>query len=189
MNISTFGGKYGIHCTSRMQLDNPDFADDPAPLSHTQEQKQGKTNSVEAVSEAVGVNIHRGKSKILRYNTTCTNPITINGEVLGDVKTFTYLSSIIDEHGGSDADMKGRIGKARAAYVQMTNIWNAKQLSANTKVRIFNTSVQTVQLYGAGTTKNMQVFINRFLYKIHLIRWPDIIAYNILLERTNEIPA
>ncbi|VDP52459.1 unnamed protein product [Schistosoma margrebowiei] len=48
----------------------------------------------------------QGKSKILRYNTACTNIDTIDGEDLGDVKTFTYLSSIIDEHGGSDEDVK-----------------------------------------------------------------------------------
>ncbi|VDP12507.1 unnamed protein product, partial [Schistosoma margrebowiei] len=51
------------------------------------------------------------------------------------------MGSIIDEHGGSDADVKARIGKARAAYLQLRNIWNSKQLSTNTKVRIFNTNV------------------------------------------------
>ncbi|VDP40918.1 unnamed protein product [Schistosoma margrebowiei] len=39
-----------------------------------------------------------------------------------DVKTFTYLGSIINEHGGSDADVKARIVKARAAYLQLKNI-------------------------------------------------------------------
>ncbi|VDO57021.1 unnamed protein product, partial [Schistosoma margrebowiei] len=58
-----------------------------------------------------------------------------------DVKTFTYLGSIIDEEGGSDADVKARIGKARVPYLQLRNIWNSKQLSTNTKVRIFNTNV------------------------------------------------
>ncbi|VDO96255.1 unnamed protein product [Schistosoma margrebowiei] len=47
--------------------------------------------------------------------------------------TFTYLGSIIDEQGGSDADVKARIGKARTAYLQLRNIWNSKQLSTNTK--------------------------------------------------------
>ncbi|VDP47240.1 unnamed protein product [Schistosoma curassoni] len=56
------------------------------------------------------LNIHKEKSKIFRHNTECTNPITIDGEDLEDVKTFTYLGSIIDEHGGSDADVKERIG-------------------------------------------------------------------------------
>ncbi|VDP35538.1 unnamed protein product [Schistosoma margrebowiei] len=53
----------------------------------------------------------------------------IDGDNLEDVKTFTYLVSIIDEHGGSDANVKTWIGKARAAYLQLKNIWNSKQLS------------------------------------------------------------
>ncbi|VDP66846.1 unnamed protein product [Schistosoma mattheei] len=77
---------------------------------------QEKTTSIVAASAALSLNIHKGKSKILRYHTACTNSITIDGEHLEDVKTFTYLGSIIGEHGGSDADAKARIGKARAAF-------------------------------------------------------------------------
>ncbi|VDP46919.1 unnamed protein product [Schistosoma margrebowiei] len=93
-----------------MQLDDLNFADDLTFLQHTQQQMHEKTNSVAAASAAVGLSIHKGKSKILRCNTTRTNLITIDGEDLEDVKTFTYLGSIIDEHGGSDADVKARIG-------------------------------------------------------------------------------
>ncbi|VDP75006.1 unnamed protein product [Schistosoma mattheei] len=107
---------------------------------------QEKTTSIAADSAAVGLNIHKWKSKISRYNTACTNPITIDGENLEDVKTFTYLGSIIDEHGGSDADVKARIVKARAVYLQLKNIWSSKQLSTNNKVRIFNANVNTVLL-------------------------------------------
>ncbi|VDP82484.1 unnamed protein product [Schistosoma mattheei] len=67
---------------------------------------QETTTSVAPASTAVGLNIHKGKSKILRYNTACNNQITIDGEDLENVKTFTYLGSIIDEHRGSDADVK-----------------------------------------------------------------------------------
>ncbi|VDP39767.1 unnamed protein product [Schistosoma margrebowiei] len=129
MKTSTSEGKHGIQWTSRMQLDDLDFADDLVLLSQSQQQMQEKTTSV----AAVGLNIHKGKSKILRYNTACTNPVTIDGEDLEDVKTFTYLGRIIDEHSGSDADVKGRIGKARAAYLQLRNIKNSKQLSTSTK--------------------------------------------------------
>ncbi|VDO77833.1 unnamed protein product [Schistosoma mattheei] len=115
--MSTSERKHKIQWTARMQLDDLDFVDGLALLSHTQQQIQ-KTTSV----AAVGLNIHKGKSKILRYNTECTNPITIDGEDLEDVKTFTYLGSIIDEQGGSDADVKVWMGKARAAYLQLKNI-------------------------------------------------------------------
>ncbi|VDP42451.1 unnamed protein product [Schistosoma curassoni] len=71
---------------------------------------------------------------------SCINPVTIDGEDLEDVKTITHSGSIIDGHGGSDTDVKARIGKARAAYLQLKNIWNAKQLSTNTKLSTQSTS-------------------------------------------------
>ncbi|VDP30833.1 unnamed protein product [Schistosoma mattheei] len=83
-----------------MQLDDLDLAVDMALLSLTQQQMQ-KTTSV----AAVGLNIHKEESKILRYNTAFIDPITTE-EDFEDVETFTYLDGIIDEHGGSDADVK-----------------------------------------------------------------------------------
>ncbi|KAH9592631.1 Laminin subunit gamma-1 [Schistosoma haematobium] len=148
MKASTSEGKRGIQWTSKMQLDDLDFADDLAILSQTQQQMQEKTTSVAAASAAVGLNTHKGESKILRYNTACTNPVTIDGEDLEDVKTFTYLGSIIDEHGGSDADAKALIGKARAAYFQLRNIWNSKQLSVNKPIPSSEFSIQmSTQFY------------------------------------------
>ncbi|VDP40853.1 unnamed protein product [Schistosoma mattheei] len=139
-----------------MQLDDLDFAYNLALLSHTQQQMQEKTTSVAAASAKVGLNIHKRKSKILRYNTTCTNQITLDGEALDDVKTFTYLGSITNEHGGCDTDVKSRIGKARVAYLQLKSIWNSKQLSTNTRVRIFSTNIKTVLLYGGGNLENYE---------------------------------
>ncbi|VDP45141.1 unnamed protein product [Schistosoma margrebowiei] len=93
MKTSTSEGKHGIQWTSRMQLEDLDCADDLALLSHTQQQMQEKTNNVAEASAAVGLNMHKGKSRILRYDTECTNPITIDGEDLEDVKTFTYWAA------------------------------------------------------------------------------------------------
>ncbi|VDO59346.1 unnamed protein product [Schistosoma margrebowiei] len=71
------------------QLDDLDFADDLALLSHTHEQMQIKTANVAAVSASVGLNIHKGKTKVLKYNTENNNPITLDGETLEDVGSFT----------------------------------------------------------------------------------------------------
>ncbi|VDO75656.1 unnamed protein product [Schistosoma margrebowiei] len=192
MKTSTSEGNHGIQWTSRMQLDDLDFADDLVPLSQAQQQMQEKTNSVAAASAAVGLNIHKGKSKVLRYNTACTDPITIDGEDLEDVKFFTYLGSINDEQGGSVADVKARIGKARAAYLQLRNIWNSKQLSTKTKVRILNTNVKAVLLYWEETWRTtkaiiqkLQVFVNSCLRKILRIRWSDTISNKNYLLKTN----
>ncbi|VDP38265.1 unnamed protein product [Schistosoma curassoni] len=89
---------------------------------------QTKTASVAAVSASVGLSIHKGRTKFLNYNPENRNPITLDGETLEDVESFTYMRSIIDEQEGSDADIKARIDKARTAFLQLKNIWNSKQL-------------------------------------------------------------
>ncbi|VDP59340.1 unnamed protein product [Schistosoma curassoni] len=187
METSTSEGKYGIQWTVQNQLDDLDFADDLALLSHTHGQMQIKTASVAAVSESVGLNIHKRKSKILRH----TSPITPDGETLGDVESFTYLRNI-SEQGGSHADVKARIVKARVTFQQLKNRWNSKQLSTNIKVRIFNTNVKTVLTYGAATwrttttiIKKVQVILSSFLCKTLNIRCLDTISNNLLWERTN----
>ncbi|KAH9596739.1 Laminin subunit gamma-1 [Schistosoma haematobium] len=131
MKTSTSERKHGIQWTARMQMDDLDFAQNLALLSHAQQQIKEKIASVVAVSATVSLNIHKGKSKILRYNTACTNPITLDGEDLEDVKPFKYLGSIIDEHNGHDAHVKARIGKARPEYLQLKNIWDSEQLSTS----------------------------------------------------------
>ena len=43
-------------------------------------------------------------------------PVTIEGAELGEVESSTYLGSVMEKSGGTDADVKTRIGKARSAY-------------------------------------------------------------------------
>ncbi|VDO22420.1 unnamed protein product [Schistosoma margrebowiei] len=178
MKTSTSERKHGIQWIANNQLDDLDFADDLALLSHTHEQMQTNTASVSAISASN------------------SNLITLDGETLEGVQSFMYLRSIIDEQGGSDADIKAKIGKSRATFLQLKNIWNSKQLSTNIKVRIFNTNVKAVLLHGAETwrtttttIKKVQVFINSCLRKILNIHWPDTISNSLLWERTNQLPA
>ncbi|VDP41174.1 unnamed protein product [Schistosoma margrebowiei] len=196
MRTSTSEGKHGILWTAQNQLDDLDFADDLALLTHTHEQMQMKTTCVAAISVSVGLNIHKRKTKVLKFKAENSNSITLDGETLEDVESFTYLGSIIDKQGGSDANVKARIGKARVAFLQLKNIWNSKQLSTNIKMRIFNTNVKAVLLYGAETwrtttttIKKVQVFINSCLRKILNMHWPDAISNSLLWERTNQLPA
>ncbi|VDP45178.1 unnamed protein product [Schistosoma margrebowiei] len=154
MRTSTSEGKHGIQWTAQNKLDDLDFADDLAFLSHTHEQMQTKTASVAAVSASVGFRIHKGKTKVLKFKVKNSNLITLDGETLEDVESFTHLGSIIDEQGCSDADVKARNGKARVAFLQLKNIWNSKQLSTNIKVKIFNTNVKAVLLHQETSTNS-----------------------------------
>ncbi|VDO41716.1 unnamed protein product [Schistosoma margrebowiei] len=95
MKTSISEGEHGIQWTTQNQLDNLNFADDLALLSHTHEQMQIKTVSVAAVFASVGPSIQKGKTKVLKFKAENTNPITLDGDTLKDVKSFTYLGSII----------------------------------------------------------------------------------------------
>ncbi|VDP54899.1 unnamed protein product [Schistosoma curassoni] len=81
-----------------------------------------KTNILASASASSGFNIHKRKSKILKFNTKNTNQITSDGTAPEDVESFTYLRSIIGEHGGRNADVIKRIGKTRTAFRQLNNI-------------------------------------------------------------------
>ncbi|KAK7097424.1 hypothetical protein V1264_004408 [Littorina saxatilis] len=195
MKASTAQKRNGIQWTLWTQLDDLGFADDVALLSHTQQQMQEKTSTVANNSARFGLNIHKGKSKVLRTNATAnTTPITLNGEALQEVDNFTYLGSVVDKQGGTDVDVRVRIGKARAAFLQLKNVWASADLSINTKLRIFNTTVKSVLLYGAETwrttvaiTRKIQTFINTCLRKILRIRWPDTISNKDLWQRTKQL--
>ncbi|VDP73087.1 unnamed protein product [Schistosoma curassoni] len=95
-------------------------------LSRTHEQMQIKTDSLAAVCASADLSIHKAKTKVLKFKPKNSNPITIDGETLEDVESFTCLGSIIDEQGGPDADVKATIGKTRVAFPQLKNIWNSK---------------------------------------------------------------
>ncbi|XP_073714068.1 uncharacterized protein [Misgurnus anguillicaudatus] len=196
MKTTTEHTKTGIQWTPFTQLDDLDFADDLALLSHTRQQMQDKINSIAATSAQVGLNINKHKTKILKVNNIKNDPVLLDGEALEEVEAFTYLGSVIDKQGGTDADVKARIRKARAAFLQLRNIWSSKELGLRTKVRLFNTNVKTVLLYGAetwrktvATTKKVQTFINSCMRKILQIRWPNTISNHDLWQKTNQLPA
>lgn len=195
MKTSTRERRNRIQWTLWDQLDDLDFADDIALLSHSQQQMQEKTNMVAAISAQVGLNINKDKSKILKINPTSTKSITLHGCPLKEVQSFTYLGSIIYQHGGTVVDVKARIGKARAAFIQLKEIWTSRELSLNTKIRIFNSNVKSVLLYGAETwrmnkttTCKVQTFINSCLRRILQICWPDTISNTNLWQRTGQLP-
>ncbi|KAI0212468.1 hypothetical protein LSAT2_002611 [Lamellibrachia satsuma] len=126
MKTATKEKRNGIQWMMLTQLDDLDFADDLALQSHSHWQMQDKTTELALVSERVGLKINKRKTKILRTNATCETPIMLEGETLDEVKDFKYLGSVVDTHGGTVADVKKRISKARVALHLLRNVWKSK---------------------------------------------------------------
>ena len=75
----------------------------------------------------------------------------LEGDGLEEVESFRYLRSIVDTRGGTETDVKTRISKARAAFHILRNVWQSRVIGKTTKIRLFNTNLKSVLLYGAET--------------------------------------
>ena len=121
--------------------------------------------------------------------------VSLNGNPLELVDIFCYLGSMVDSSGGTEADVKARIGKARTAFSQLKNIWKSSIITRKTKMRLFNAIVMSVLLYGCqtwkttnGIIKKVQTFVNRCLRIILNIRWYDRVTNEELWERAAQMP-
>ena len=79
--------------------------------------------------------------------------VTLGEELLEDVDQFPHKRGIVSKKGGCDEDIRSRLGKARAQFNRMHGIWNSPIFSIKTKVRLFNTTVISVLIYGCDTWK------------------------------------
>ena len=85
-------------------------------------------------------------TKVMRLNTCNKTPIKIDGSSLEEVMSFTYLGSVVGNAGGSDFGIMSRINKARGTFNMLKKVWSSRSISPKTKLRIFNSNVQTVLL-------------------------------------------
>ena len=124
-------------------------------------------------------------------------PTNIEGSELEDIDEFVYLDSKICQTGGTDEDIQARINKARQVFAMLRPVWRVTTISTNTKLRIFNSNVKSVLLYGSETwrvlsstssTSKIQTFINRCLRQILRIRWFDKVRNTDLWEKAKQEP-
>ena len=74
-------------------------------------------------------------------------------------------------------------------------VWRSTTIRTSTKLRLFNSNVRYVLLYGsetwretASSIKALQVFLNHCLRTILGVRWPDTISNKELWGKTKQQP-
>ncbi|KAI8439007.1 hypothetical protein MSG28_011306 [Choristoneura fumiferana] len=176
-------------------LEDIDFADDLCLFATSRERMQSKTNDLSEYAAREGLRINCEKTKDMRLNTSDAVPIYINGGAVEQVGQFAYLGSVVDPTGGTDSDVEARINKARAAYAQLKPVWTSTVITRRTKIRVFNSNVKSVLLYGCETwfvrkdiTDRLQVFVNKCLRRILGIFWPRTISNARLWQMTDQKP-
>ncbi|VDI07663.1 Hypothetical predicted protein [Mytilus galloprovincialis] len=94
-----------------------------------------KTTELHETGKKLGLKINIKKTKIMKVKTRKGGTVSIEGENIEEVDQFTYLGSIMDRTGGTDADIRTRISKARQAFAMLKPVWKLTAFTENTKIR------------------------------------------------------
>ncbi|KAL9954522.1 hypothetical protein ACROYT_G042072 [Oculina patagonica] len=151
MRKTTEHGNTGIRWKFNNFLEDLDFADDLALISSSGRHIQAKVSNLERYAKMTGLRINTAKTMMMSWNNPAGRNVQIDGKELEEVSKFVYLGGTVTQEGGSDEDIKSRLGKARAAFSKLRNIWKSSQLKLKTKLKIFKSNVVSVLLYGCET--------------------------------------
>ena len=193
MRQATEDQKRGIRWTLFSTLEDLDFADDLALLSHTHQHMQEKTSRLSDFAQQIGLKISQKKTEVMTLNISDPLPIQANGEDLPITEEFTYLGSTVRHDGGAGKDIKNRLNKARNALRMLNNIWRSQQYSTKTKLKLYQSCVLSTLLYGSECwrmTKNdlskLSVFHTKSLRRICRIFWPNTISNEALYAQCHQ---
>ncbi|KAL9968248.1 hypothetical protein ACROYT_G026600 [Oculina patagonica] len=161
MKETTTHQRTGIRWKLTTVLEDLDYADDLCLLSTHGTHLGEKTARLQNNARRVGLKINTKKTKWMSTGCKRNCQIKIDGHEIEKVEQFSYLGSVIDVQGGADADVKTRIGKARQAFIALKPVWRSKRISLKTKLRLFNSNVNTVLLYGSESWKTTQDVVKK----------------------------
>lgn len=185
----------GLQWRLNEQLGDLEFADDVCLITENLNYLQRKIDELRINAGKMGLEINANKTCIMKIKSTDQRNIQIEENVIENVSEFNYLGSVISNKGGCKNDIKRRIGRAQYTFNSMIKIWLTKELSLKTKIRLFNSNVKSILLYGCESwsmnkkeRNEIQVLINKCLRRILGIYWPEVISNEELWRRTNQEP-
>ena len=173
----------GIRWTLFSSLEDLDFADDPALLSHTHRHIQEERTRLSTLGQQVGLKISQTKTELMTVGLPSASPVEIGQSELTSAETF-WAACIISQDRGNDKDMiQNRLNKFRNVFMSMTAVWKSDQYSTKTKLRIYRSCVLSTLLYGSecwrmtehGMSK-LSSFHTTSLMKTLMIFWPRTIS-------------
>lgn len=82
----------------------------------------------------------------MSLNTKRSINIQLNGKDIKSTSHFTYLESVVTS---LKKDIVVRLDKARGSFVKLKNLWKANNISKRTKIKLYNSCILSVPMYGA----------------------------------------
>ena len=86
---------------------------------------------------------------------------SLDEDLLEVVDSFTYLGGVVDIQGGTEADIKARIDKARAVFLHFKNVWSSKDVTLNRLMPGSLTAMSSLFYYMAQRSGEQQWQLQR----------------------------
>lgn len=139
----------GVYISGQL-ANNLRFADDIDLIAESPEQLQELTDKVNESSKRFGLKINVSKTKVMTIGKSHKElNINLEHDKLEQVTEFVYLGSLVSEDGESRRDIQRRTSLASAMVGKLNKIWRSNSISIKTKVKVYETIVIPVFLYGA----------------------------------------
>ena len=142
-----------------------------------------------------GMKINGKKTKVLSIGEAGDDhpPITLNGQIIEEVDSFSYLGSEVDKMGKVEKEVGVRLEKAATVYhMWRRKVFRSRILTKDTKMRAFRLMVMSVLLYGAVVTQHnirrLKTFQMRCLRDILGLTLLDRRRNIDILQETGELP-
>ena len=108
-------------------------------LAETEEDLQKTVDQVKRESESFGLLMNAKKTKTMVFSKSSNPPNTrihIEGKLIENVQTFTYLAALMTKDGRSEKEIKRRINIAKRTFQQKSKLPTSHDLSYATKIRL-----------------------------------------------------
>ena len=119
----------------------------------------------------------------------------MDGIVIKQVDKFRYLGTYLAKDGSLKLEFEERLKRAHQAMGMLKNIWNNRNFSVHTKIRIYKVMVRSILIYGheswystVTTDSKLLAFENKALQRILGIKWMDRVSNVRIREITRVQP-
>ena len=165
------------------------FADDVVLIAKNGMELGVMAEDLRRASEEYGLSINFSKTKVLT-NISNLGEIKVGGNMIEKVQEYKYLGQLISFDNKTEKELKVRRGNAWKAFWAQKHLLKSN-MKLKTKIRIFESTVIPVLLYGAQTwaltskqMKKIQVTQNSMIRSILGIRLKDKVSIKTLFDKS-----
>nr|VZI05369.1 unnamed protein product [Spirometra erinaceieuropaei] len=186
----------GVEFTPGHRLTDLDYADNIALLASSFGDLQSMVSRVNEVAKSVGLSINAEKTKVF---SNCIPdqekaPLGIDDCQL-EVDSFKYLGTRLLPNGQSNDDIVSRIDAACWVFSSLRKyLWNRRDLSIATKIRVYRAYVRSVLLHGCECwalrvedERKLEAFDHHCLRTILRVKFTDFVSNETVRARCDNI--